>query len=493
MNTTPEISEEGATAFRPSGAGTFTLLIGLMITYLAIGGETPSAMARNCAWMVGVTLLVSFVVEANIVGFRQMIRVDVAALVALFMLTLAEFLVPQPVFDLQVQPDDVETGLGLVIMGMASLCLGRHLVPMRSLGARLPTLPELSLAELFVMSILCFGIGHLHMFLAVGFDPLALFRELTDPRFTQDWMRGQLGGWYSLLYELNLLTYLIPPAGAMLILRWRRLPIWWLPGILGMVAFEFFSGFSQGSRNVFAIHLITFCAALGLSMRRITLRRALLMLIPVMALLIFASTTALEFRRIGLRTYLREVFSGAPVERLEGEMSAGSNLEFMVDNNLRAISAISAYFPGRHEFLGEEVILHGLIHPIPRALWPGKPVNLAVSSEQILGIKGATIASTFVGEAFMAYGPWGVIGFGVTYGILCAFWNRIGAIPNHRTLLLLYAAGMFWVTLGIRSSVWISVAALPCLALYIYARYCIPILRGPSDEAVSEQSSHESV
>ncbi|MFT5471448.1 MAG: oligosaccharide repeat unit polymerase [Verrucomicrobiales bacterium] len=476
--------QDARISMRPTAAGNFVLLLGLLIAYATIQTDLPSLMASRVARIVGGFLIASFLVEIQQIGLRRMIRIDAAALAAFYLLTLAEFLITQPALDVQVSSSAVETGLALVILGMAALTIGRSLVPFNPHRKSNSSLPELTQTEIFAMTILCFIIGHLHMVIAVGFSPIALFRELTDPRFAQDWARGQVGSWSALLYELNLLTYLIPPAGAMLLSRWKTLPLIWMPVLLAMLAFVFFSGFSQGSRYVFAVHLITFSAALLLSMKRLTLNKVILLVTPALTILIAASFFTLEFRRIGLREYVSRILSGTQIENVERELSVGSNLEFMVDNNLRAISALSEYFPKRHDYLGSEVVIHGLVHPIPRALWPGKPEKLTIMLEEVLGIQGATIAATFVGEGYMAGGLFGVIAFGLVLGFFCGAWNRLGEVTGNQTLLLLYVAGFFWATVAMRSSMWVTVSALPCLALYVYARFVIPILRKPSSDLV---------
>lgn len=482
-----EIAVDPQRGFGPTAAGTFVLMTGLLLAYALIAPAMPSEMAMLTAWIVVSTLIASLLIEAKLVGLRQMIRVDCVALVAFYLLTLAEFLIPQPVLDLQLTPEEAQTGLTVIILGFAAIGTGRILVPQKRRPSRANDIPQMSMREILALSIICFSIGHLHMFLAVEFNPVRLWNELTDPRFTQDWSRGAIGGWNTLLYELHLLTYLIPPAGAMLLVNRKQISPIWIPVVCAMLVFEFFSGYSQGTRHVFAIHLITFCSAAMLSMRRLSSGRVAVFVSAAGAILILASLTAIEFRKIGLREYVNRLFVSETPGPAQQELTTSSNLDFMVDNNLRAIGSITSYFPTRHDYLGGEVMIHAVIHPIPRAIWKGKPEKLTVAPEEILGIQGATIAATFAGEGYMSYGYAGVIIFGVALGILCGFWNMLALNLGHRTFLMIYVAGFFWVTIAMRSVMWITVGALPCFALFFYARFVLPILRGPGVQAPRDQ------
>lgn len=470
----------------------FVLFTGLLLAYAFLGGDTPAEMATRTSWIVGCSLLIGLIVETKIVGIRQMIRADVAALAAIYFLTIGEFLVNQPVLNLQLTVMESEKALSLVLLGIAALAIGRFLVPPPRDDHRIKSsLPKLKISELFVLMILCFSVGELHKLVAVGFNPVELFRELTDIRFAQSWQRGRYGGWGALIYELGLLTYLIPPCAAILLVKWREMPIT-LPVVILILGFEFFAAFSLGSRHVLFVHIITFCAAFGLSLQRLTIARILGLGIPAATLLFIASILALEFRNDGLRDYLNERREGE-TKQISQPQSINSNLRFMLDNNLRSIAEIAAYIPERHDYLREEMIIRPFIQPIPRAIWSGKPKTISLSAEQIMGRANSTIAATFVGEAYMAWGEIAVVVCGVVIGVLCGLWNRLGMASDNRTLLLLFVAGFFWITIGMRSPIWILPCALPSFALFCYAKFVIPIFRGPvSPDIIQHPGGQES-
>ena len=62
-------------------------------------------------------------------------------------------------------------------------------------------------------------LGYFHVFLAVNFDPFEALRQMSLPRFSQSWGRGQYGDAYALLFEVGALIYLIPPIAGLIYAR----------------------------------------------------------------------------------------------------------------------------------------------------------------------------------------------------------------------------------------------------------------------------------
>src|SRR5262249_29717158 len=110
---------------------TTVMLTGLVITGLVLpAGGTVDIFATAAIW-VGMTLAISTGIEA-IDGVRNLIRVDLLMLWALYGLTLLEFLFPQSNVGAAVAADAATEGTYAVLLGFAGLVIGRHLVPYRS-------------------------------------------------------------------------------------------------------------------------------------------------------------------------------------------------------------------------------------------------------------------------------------------------------------------------------------------------------------------------
>src|SRR5262249_33693861 len=127
-------------------------------------------------------------------------------------------------------------------------------------------------------------------------------------------------------------------------------------------------------------------------------------------------------------------------------------------------------------YLGLEFASFAILHPVPRALWPSKPQGLSVSAEDALGVsqnpglRGLTVATTFVGEAYMMGGYTAVLMVGLLLGWLASWWNRFGLDLRSNASVVLYASGFFAAVLSMRSLVFTTTAMLPTIAIWLYAK-----------------------
>jgi hypothetical protein len=144
-----------------------------------------------------------------------------------------------------------------------------------------------------------------------------------------------------------------------------------------------------------------------------------------------------------------------------------------IDHNIVNVSALTQVFPNVYGYLGLEVPFNVLIMPIPRAIWPEKPLGLTVTIAAALGeyTSGMTLSSTYIGEAYMAAGYFGVVFASLLLGALSQLWNRFGNHENSQLAHLLYASGFFCAAITMRSLFWCMQAMLPTLAIWTYARW----------------------
>ena len=389
-------------------------------------------------------------------GIRNLIRVDLLMLWILYFLTLMEFLFPQPGVNSALSAVAATDGTIAVLLGFAGLVVGRHLVPWRSGSHYNSPFANLPPSKFFLLLIVSAAfLGYLHMFLAVNFDPFEVFRQMLMPRFTQAWSRGRYGGdIFSLLIEVGALIYLIPPIAGLIYARPKDYTSAQKFIVGAVLLFTLFYGFASGTRNIIGTYVITFFGAYYLNKPRVTLKHALCLGIPALLILLLGSAFMLKFRTSGLTDFS---FDPSQLETLS------------VDYNLIIISKLTEIFPSVFDYLGLEIPYHSLIHPIPRMLWPGKPEGLSISIETALGADASsvTLASTFVGEAYIAGGLVGVLIAAVLFGAAAELWNRLGRAVTSPFAQLLYASGFFCAMLSMRSITWASVTTLPTIALWL--------------------------
>ena len=188
------------------------------------------------------------------------------------------------------------------------------------------------------------------------------------------------------------------------------------------------------------------------------------------AAMALSTRAMIEMRGIGFKQWWNEEKSSAV---------QGSNSPVFVDGDLLAIARITQFFPARNNgrYLGLEIPYLALIRPIPRAIWPGKPKGMSKTIEEAYGATQMTVAATFVGEAYMSAGLFGVALEALVLGLMAAWWNRLASPRNSELGILVYASGFFAVTITMRSTFALTTALLPCLAGILFGKFLLPRVR----------------
>jgi hypothetical protein len=438
---------------RANATGSLFCLVALLITAVSLSGNTATEVARHGAIGVGIGLAISLLFDARR-GFRNLIRADVMALLALYFLTLFEFHFPQIDFDEMLEAASARNAVIITIWGFAGIVLGRHFTNLRAHPFRETFTHPVPRSWLIGLFWICFVIGYFHMLLAVDFNPLLMTAYFTSPRFTQPWGRGKFGDWKALMTELGMLLNLIPPLAGIILARRKTFPKFQLLLVTLGFLYTLFYGFAGGTRNVFASFLVTFLIGYSFAMEP-NRRKELVGLSVVCAALLGASTVLmLKFREVGLYNYVRGV--NIPLE--------SKQYTLFVDYNLYAIARLAEVFPVEKDFVGWEIPYLAIIRPIPRALWPGKPEGISMSIEDALGVEGLTVAASFIGEAYMAGGTVVVIITALFFGMITGWWSHLASPRNSELGILIYASGFFAAVISMRSLFVFTTAMLPTLA-----------------------------
>ena len=441
----------------PERLGSILCLAGLGATALFLRGETPVDVARFAAVGVLISLGASIAMDLRR-GLKNVVRTDVMALMSLYFLTLAEFLVQQGQYNSVADMSTTRTAVLACICAYAGMVAGRHLVPpTRKHPFQALFQQSVPSSVLFSIFWACVLIGYLNMLVSVHFNVVTMVDFFMQPRFAQPWQRGRLGDWKAMLYELDMLLYLVPPLGGILLARRKKHPGFQVFLVMLGVLFTLFYGFSSGTRNIFASYLVTFligyCFAAG---KRQTKEMVLITVLSVVALVV-STKVMLDFRDVGIKDYITQGYYKEASHTQEGQSLA-------VDNNLYAISRVAEYFPGHHAYTNMEIPYLALIHPIPRVLWPNKPEGMSISVEDIFGANGWTVATSVVGEEYIMHGFIAVSLMSLFFGACCAWWNLLASPKNSEFGILVYASGFFSAVITMRSMNWFSTALLPTLA-----------------------------
>lgn len=436
---------------------TAIIVVGLMLTWIALPSTDSVSVFETAAIGVGVALLAATIVEAA-AGVRALIRTDNLMLWVFYGLTLLEFLFPQTGIDSRVGVDAATQGTGIVLLAFFGMVVGRHLVSTRAN----PIAPvDFKPGHLFWLFVFAFVVGYLHIFIAINFDPIEMIKQMARPRFSQPWGRGKFGDISALLYELSLLIYLLPPIAGFMFARAKQFSAMQKLFVTAVLGLTFFYAFAGGTRNILGTYVIAMFGAYVLSKPDLNLKRLLIFGVPLAALLLFVSTLMLELRSAG------------GISSLGGERQYNT---LYIDQNMVNISNLTSVFPDAVDYLGLEIPIQSIIKPIPRALWPGKPEGLSTSIEAALGSFDGitTLAVTFAGEAFMAFGFIGVLITALIFGAVAGWWNQVGQDSHSSFSQILYASGFLCAAMSMRSLLTMVPFMLPTLALWVIGKFFLP-------------------
>jgi hypothetical protein len=425
-----------------------------------LGGSTPQEIGFRAAVCVGAGLLLSLWIEIRH-SPRTLCRTDLVAMVALYYLIFFEFLSPGESLRVVLTAPEMTDGVRVSLLGFLGLALGRHLDLGRSIGGAIETMVhrEISRPKLVKMFWLCLLIGYFHMLLAVQFDVIRMFEAIfTAGRFGMPWQRGQFGNWKTLLNEFAGLLYLCPALAGMMFARPGRFGSWSRIGVIIGLILTALQGISTGTRFVMMGYVCAFVTVYILSLPELNFAKLLRITLPAAAIVVSITVILLQFRNRGVSISVGELSTG------ETEVNT-SNIE--VDRNLSVIAKIVSSVPNIFPYIGLEPYIVTLVRPIPRALWPGKPEGVSVSPATVIEETQATIASTFVGEAYLSRGSYAVFFTGLAFGWLMAIWSRVGSRLTCNGSILVYASGVYAFALSMRSMTEFFAILMPTLAAVV--------------------------
>jgi hypothetical protein len=405
--------------------------------------STPGALFWS-AWVMTAGLLAGAVWDVVHDGVSKALQIPHVVMLGMIMIVFAELL--QSTYVSLLDTEIVRQNFMAIGVFGTSFAAGACLRP-----PRLPrVLTDLAKRDYSVeltgrIMIACWLIAMFNYVASANFSPRAIYDGLLASRFSAPWNRGQLGGWNAFLDFLSNFGYVVPPFTVILALRKKSwLNSWVITGLACSIIFLAFVAQGGGRRQVIVIigaaALTWFCA----HMHRLTFRHylAAAVLVVVTGLI---SDLVLEQRTVGFGDF---------------QYSADQFNDIQVDNNFQSIGETMAAIPKHVDFVGFRWVYYVLVRPIPRILWPGKPVDGGFDLASYLGYKDVAFSVTAIGEAYMSFGWWGITVAGVVFGFLGRFWSQLS---NHNSLTgyVLYSLGAMTLMIGTRSFLELILVAYP--------------------------------
>jgi hypothetical protein len=301
---------------------------------------------------------------------------------------------------------------------------------------------SLDTETLFGIGIAAFCLAFLRFGIPAEFDLAAMLAQFSESRWAAPWSRGALGGWDAFLDHVGYFGYVLPPITAFLarkkgLLHWRTL-------LLLVMTFIILALFSTGGgRRIVGVMVGSGLVVWFLS-SSLPSRKDLLILGALgFGLLIFMQTM-LVYRGVGI--------SAAFSEETEVEEEEKPDT-LRVDDNFLRLTQVIQFIPDLHPHSGMKYVVFIAIRPVPRVLWPNKPINPGFDLPAFLGMRGVSLTMSLVGELYLAFGFVGCAGGGLLLGFLANTLGQVlrdGATPG---ALIIFGGSLLALFAGMRSGI----------------------------------------
>src|SRR5919106_1319450 len=242
---------------------------------------------------------------------------------------------------------------------------------------------EFSLNTYFALAIACFFLGMLNFAVPCNFNVFEMVYYLGQERWAAPWGRGQLGGWDAFLDHLQYFGYLLPILTVVIARRGGVRNPRALACIAMSIVMALFLA-QSGSRRVIGVVAGMALGLWGLDQPRLRVKHLLTSAFAIVALLL-ALQVMLEYRNVGLSVLVGkgEVPSGRSEKRQILEEQ-----HLRVDDNFYRLCQIIQLIPESYPFVYHKYFIYVIVRPIPRVLWPGKPVDAGFDLPTALGAVG---------------------------------------------------------------------------------------------------------
>ena len=320
---------------------------------------------------------------------------------------------------------------------------------------------DLSSAVYFYLAVASFLLGISKFAVATDFNVIEMFRYIGSGRWDAPWARGQLGGWDAFLDHLEYFGYL---PGVLTLVVGRRLG-WrnWRTLVSALMAVVMALFLVQsGSRRVVGV-------VVGMALvfwilgqdSKLKIKHALTATLTLIALLI-AMQIMLKYRNVGLTVAL----SDPAVETDE----MASNEYLHVDDNFYRLCQVIQLIPNTHPYVYHGYLLYAVVRPIPRVLWPDKPIDAGFDLTRAVGDREVSYSCSVIGELYMSLGFLGIAIGGWLYGRLAALVNGMLTQSSGLGAVVIYSIGVMALFSGTRSMLELVLVSYVIVAWVVLSR-----------------------
>lgn len=282
----------------------------------------------------------------------------------------------------------------------------------------------------------CFVLGMLNFAYSADFDIPLMFSYLGADRWAAPWSRAQLGGWNAFIDQMPYFGYVLPSLTALLIARNGLFKASTLIAVGCSVIMLLFLAQGGGRRligvTVGAALLVWIQSNPGMRFKNIVI-----IVISAIALA-FISQFMLNMRAIGIEAFRER----------------GSEYDYLhVDDNFLRLAQVIDIVPKEIPFVGTGQVYYAAVRPIPRVLWPNKPVDAGFDLSTTVGLKGVSLSMSIIGEWYLGWGWIAVVIGGWIHGRLAKAANTLRDAGRASNNPIVYGLAVMVLVAGMRSMV----------------------------------------
>lgn len=287
---------------------------------------------------------------------------------------------------------------------------------------------------------------------AIGFAPLVIVAKgnllliiddaLRVKRWTSVFGRGRYGGIRDSMLELQMLLRAILPLAIVIVFD-RRQPAGRRGTALTFLMWMVLRELNDGTRGKAFLALGPLLACLYWKLRPKLQGVVLLLGFPV---LIFVG-------------YMWSAATVAGRNSGTFEWSSANEVDYVGNEMFRELLFITENVPENIPYTTGETYWVQVVNPVPRFLWPGKPVGdaglilaRAYGAVDENGEPTMTVSPGIIGEMYLNFGLLGVVSLSALGGIIIRAWDRLLVPAQHsQVTFLVYVAGLAVVFISGRS------------------------------------------
>lgn len=330
---------------------------------------------------------------------------------------------------------------------------------------------SISARQIFRAILICFALGIFYFAWSSSFDLSVMIDNLGESRFSAVWSREALGGWNAFLDHLVYFGYALPALTVILAFRrgWLH-PTTVVAVILTLVMVLFLA--QSGGRRIVGVVVGSGLLCWLLMQGRFGIRQ-ILVGGAVVAALLSALQVMLQARTVGFESYLS---SEEKVETLTS---------LRVDDNLLRLSQIVMLFPDVQDFVGVQPLIYTAVKPVPRVIWPEKPVDPGYDLTMMVGLADVQLTSSIIGDLYASYGLLAVALGGFVLGRLSGALNHVLARSGGTTKPVVIGLGVMALFVSLRAMNELVLMSYSLLGWFVISQ----LFLAGKDRAASERPS----